>query len=362
MNRRWRLGVLYGVVVGLLVVMGGWWVYFLSQEGAAYADLRLQKLANDRLHATFLLQTDPALRADPEGSLGGVFPHLVYRRNEAGVLVAEIDPEMVAEIRSEARRRRNMFIWEGLFFLLLLGAAATILMVAMRREREFKRARELFLAGATHEFKTPLASLRLYAQTLDREGLAEADRRRIRGRMIEDLKTLESLVNQVLAMSADDTFREEPRHRIDLAAEARAVLADLHGFFASHDARVESDLPEGHAILGQRLPLNLALRNLLQNAVKFSPRPAHVEVTLRRDGPWHRLAVRDRGPGIPRRLHGKVFECFYTGSDRRPGAGLGLYLVRRNVERLGGHVELQSGENQGATFTLVLPVYEGEGP
>ena len=253
-----------------------------------------------------------------------------------------------------------MFLWEGLFFLLLLGAAATILVVAQRREREFKRARELFLAGATHEFKTPLASLRLYAETLNREGLAETDQRRIRGLMIEDMKRLEGLVNQVLAMSGEDTFREEPRQRIDLAAEARAVLADMQGFFASHGAEVTADLPDGHAILGQRLPLNLALRNLVQNAVKFSPRPARVQVVLRRDERWQRLSVRDRGPGIPRRLHGKVFECFYTGSDQRPGAGLGLYLVRRNVERLGGRVELESGEGEGATFTLVLPVYEGE--
>jgi signal transduction histidine kinase len=255
-----------------------------------------------------------------------------------------------------------MFLWEGLFFLLLLLAAATILVVALRREREFKRARELFLAGATHEFKTPLASLRLYAETLNRAELPAAERGRIRGLMVEDIKRLEGLVNQVLAMSGEELFREEPRQRLDLAAECHAVLQDLAGYLAGRGARVTTDLPPHHEVLGQRLPLALALRNLIQNAVKFSPPPAAVDVRLRRRGRWHELAVRDRGPGIPRRLHAKVFECFYSGDEKRPGAGLGLYLVRRNAERLGGRVELRSAEGQGATFTLRLPAYEGEEP
>jgi signal transduction histidine kinase len=287
---------------------------------------------------------------------------LRYGQNAAGEITVEIDPAVVAEIRNEARSRRRMFLWEGLFFLLLLGAAATILVLALRREQEFKRARELFLAGATHEFKTPLASLRLYAETLNRPALTEEQRVGIRQSLVEIVKTLEGLVNQVLALSGDEAFREEPRRRLDLGDESRTVLADMSRYLRDHGARLTSDLPSGHAILGQRLAFNLTLRNLVQNAVKFSPRPAEIGIALRRQGRWHHLSVSDRGPGIPRRLQSKVFQCFYSGSKTQPGAGLGLYLVRRNTERLGGRVTLESTEGEGATFTLRLPAFEGEEP
>jgi signal transduction histidine kinase len=361
-DRRWKLGLIYGIVVGLLMLMGGWWVYFLTHEGAAAADVELQRLATERLHATFLLRVDPEITADPEGRLGEVFPSLRFRREADGTVSVAVDSTIVADIRARARRRRNMFLWEGLFFLLLLAAAATILLVAVRREQEFKRARELFLAGATHEFKTPLASLRLYTETLDRTGLAETDRARIRASMVDDIRQLEGLVNQVLALSGDEMFREEPRRRLDLAEECRTVLNELSGYIESQGALVTTELPDGHAILGQRLALGLALRNLIQNAIKFSPRPARVAITLRRRDRWHELSVADRGPGIPRKLQRKVFECFYSGSDRRPGAGLGLYLVRRSCERMGGRVELESTEGAGATFRISLPAYEGDEP
>ena len=118
-------------------------------------------------------------------------------------------------------------------------------------------------------------------------------------------------------------------------------------------------------MLGQALTLNLALRNLIHNAVRYSGESPRVTITLRREGAWHHLTVSDDGPGIARRLHAKVFECFYSGStaaggDQSAGTGLGLYLVKRNVETLGGRVELESAEQQGATFTVILPVYTGE--
>jgi signal transduction histidine kinase len=253
-----------------------------------------------------------------------------------------------------------MFLWEGLFILVLLGGAAAILVLALRREREFKRARALFLAGATHEFKTPLASLRLYTETLNRSGLAETDRTRIRAHMVEDIRKLEGLVNQILALSGDDAFREEPRRRLDVAAACRKVLADLQGYLEGRNAQVSAELPAGHYIRGQELAFDLIVRNLVQNAVKFSPEPARISIALARQDGWHRLSVADQGHGIPRRLHAKVFECFYSRSETQPGAGLGLYLVRRCVDRLGGRIELASEEGRGATFTVLLPVYEGE--
>ncbi len=351
-----RLGVFYVILVLLLLVMGAWWIYFLTSVGNDRAEYELQKLATEKLHATFLLQSDARLREDPRAWLGPSFPHLIFVKTDTGVEV-QVDPSVMRTIRKDARATRNMFLYEGIFFITLLVAGSTILYLSWRSEVKFKKTRELFLSGATHEFKTPLASLRLYTETLGREGLGETDRSHIQGRMVEDINRLDTLVDELLSMSADDTFARGPQARMDLAAECRAVLDDLRDFAADHGAELSLDAPAGTFILGRRLTFDLALRNLIVNAVRHSPTQVTVAVTVLAGDKWHRVKVTDNGPGIPRRLHEKVFECFYSGDkdSRHPGAGIGLHLVRRNIETMGGRTELESEEGAGSTFTLVLP-------
>lgn len=360
MNR--RRGILYGILVGLLLIIGVWWMYFLTHESTVHAEFRKQKLANDRLHAAFLIQSDPRVQAEPERWLGESFPHLVFQRTATGVDV-EINPLILQQIEREARKTRNMFLYEGLFFMVLLAAGSTILVLSWRSEARFVQARELFLAGATHEFKTPLASLKLYTETLGRQGLKEDDRQRIRERIVEDVTRLERLVNEVLAMSAEDSFSKGPRTVVDLVSETQSVIDDLRGFARDQDSFIEFHHQGQHLLLGQEVPFALALRNLIVNAVNHSDEGTSILVTLDREKNWHRLTVKDNGPGIPRRLHRKIFDCFYSGSrEGRPagGTGLGLYLVKRNVQAMGGRVELESEEGKGSAFTMVLPAHRSE--
>jgi len=333
------MGLLYGALVALLVVMGVWWMYFLTSEANVQADLQLQKMATDRLHATFLIQADPRVMDRPDELLKPSFPHLIFTRTARGLDVV-IDPTVVASIEAGARAKRRMFLFEGLFFLLLLIAGSGILIYSWRSEVRFKQSRELFLSGATHEFKTPLASLRLYTETLFREGLAESDRTRIRTNMLEDMGRLENLVNDVLALSAGDTFDQEPKVRLDLATEARHLVDDLARFAADREAEFVVEADPGAYVLGTRMTFALALRNLLVNAVTHSDHPVRVVVKVQAGRGHHRVIVGDNGPGIPRRLQNKVFECFYSGSreGRSGGAGIGLHLVQRNVESLGGRI------------------------
>lgn len=352
-----RLGLLYGILVGLLLTIGVWWVYFLTHEGQVYTEYRLQKLATDRLHASFLIQADQQIANDPQRYLDEAFPHLVYRRGAEGWDV-DIEPAAMARIRAESSTTRNMFLYEGLVFLLLLAAGSTILMLSVRSEMRFKQARELFLAGATHELKTPLASLRLYAETLGREGLKAEDRQRIHGSMVEDVGRLETLVDEVLSMSADDTFDQGPRQRLDLHEECDTVLEDLRRFAGDSGVSINLEGPRGATIFGNRTTFALALRNLVINAMRHCPAPVRIDVSVQAGQRWHRVTVRDDGPGIPRRLHDKIFECFFSESRDRAqsrGAGLGLYLVKRNVDILGGSVELDSDEGRGSAFCMVLP-------
>ncbi len=359
---RTRMGFLYGTLVALLVIMGLWWTYFLTGETNSRADLQVQKMTTDRLHASFLLQVEPQLMDESGDFLRTSFPHLIFRHT-ADCVDVQIDPAVLASIAAEASSKRRMFLFEGLFFLLLLSAGSGILIYSWRSEVRYKQTRELFLSGVTHEFKTPLASLHLYTETMCREGLSETDRTRIGANMLEDMKRLENLVDDVLALSAGDTFARGVPVRLELLAEAQLVLNDLARFAADRGAEFTLVGETEAWILGNRMTLALALRNLLVNAVKHSPEPVRVTVTVASGAGAHQLIVSDDGPGIPRRLHSKVFECFYSGSHegRRRGAGLGLHLVRQNIESLGGRIELDSEEGQGSTFTVTLPAAGKEG-
>jgi signal transduction histidine kinase len=359
-----KLGLYYAILVTLIIAIGVWWVYFMTQESHNYERYMFQRYTTDQIHAQYLIKTVSDVAHNPIGMLGETYPHLSFRRSSSGW-----DVQVIAEahqaVHKEASRRRRMFVTEGITFVLLLFAGTTILTLAFRRERDFKRARELFLAGATHEFKTPLASLRLYTETLNRPDLADDKRARIRRTMLEDVDRLEGMVEQILAVSREEELGREPDERLDVGHEADLVMEDLAPLLDGMGAQVTTDLPAGLCVFGEKTALSVALRNLVQNAALYSPPPAVISVSLIQHSRKIHLSVADKGPGIARKDRQRIFESFArldapAGSlnKRPPGSGLGLYLVDRYVKSLGGSIELESEEGSGSTFTLVLPATE----
>lgn len=362
MRRRPRNGIWYGLLVALIVAQGTWWVIYQTREGHRYEEAEGRRLAAERRAAEALLV--PHRDAPDPAALRRDFPELRFGDAPDGVPRVEISPDVLRAIHDEAARRRRMFQFEGTFFLVLLAAGTLVLVLAHRAEGRFRSSREILLAGITHEFRTPLASLRLWAETLQRPGLDGDAKRRICGRLLEDAVRLESLVGQVLAAGRGGEMDPRLFEPLDAGREAQDVLREMEGYLRSKQARIAAELPEGHEFLGQREPFAVALRNLVQNAAKYSPAPATIDVRLTRDGKWLRLAVQDRGPGIAARDHRRIFESF-TRLDEAPdpgtsthGAGLGLFLVKRNAEAMGGSVQLESEPGRGSTFTLLLPVRE----
>jgi signal transduction histidine kinase len=355
------ISITYWLLLVLMITQSSWWVIYLSREGDRYLELQQQRFQADRLHAAYLMRTYPEIAGDPATHLRANFPHLHFQRVETGWDI-HVDSAVEDFARREADRRSAMFLGEGIFFLVLILAGSVLLTLAYRREMSFRRTRELFLAGVSHEFRTPLASLQLYSETLERPDLEECRRNEILKHMQEDVSRLDGMVGQVLAASRAEGSMIDRSELLNVRIEVADVLRGLGAFFAGEGAEVETGLSDDCHILGNRQLFSVALRNLLENAVRYSPKPARIELRLESDELECRLSVRDRGPGIPRHLRKKIFQSFFRVGEagRRPGGvrgtGLGLYLVKRTAQELGGKIELESKVGEGSTFTLVLPV------
>ncbi|HEY8490169.1 MAG TPA: GAF domain-containing protein [Dehalococcoidia bacterium] len=254
---------------------------------------------------------------------------------------------------------------------LALGIAAQAA-VALDNARLYQEAqrviqqREEFLSIASHELKTPLTTVKGYAQLLERQlRSTQAEDERLH-RMMEQLKSqirrLEVLVADLLDISRLQQGRLELRPEpVDLQPLAAEVLARFeHAPDRTPAHTLVLDAPEAVAGVWDRDRLDQVLTNLLSNALKYSPEGGEVRVTLRRHGDTAELAVSDQGIGIPAEEQARLFSPFSrasTGGHHIEGVGLGLYITQQIVARHQGEITVESAPGRGSRFTVRLPLH-----
>ena len=297
-------------------------------------------------HRDFLFR----VRAGPDTPA----PWTLVAAHRAGSLEAAVD----------AARTRNLAVSGGILALLLI--AGGMLLASAHRSARIARQQVEFVASLTHELRTPLAAIRSAGENLSDGVIADAERVRAYGDLIQrEGKRLSALIEASLAQAGIEARPESLRagsaslpHAVAEAIEAFRPLASARG--ASVEASLPRDLP---AVTGDEPALRTLIENLLSNAIKYGGENGRVTVEAGSDDRHVRVAVRDRGPGIPDADLPRIFEPFYrgrgTGAD---GSGLGLALVRRIVEALGGRIAVESRPSDGTTFTVFLPRAAGAGP
>lgn len=261
------------------------------------------------------------------------------------------------------RRIVPMALGIPFFALLIVGVALnTIFLVREVRRNE---RHDAFLSAVTHELKTPIASIHLYIETLQRRQLDEAQRSEFYTRMLADSDRLLATIEQVLKAGE---VGQRARSSVRLPVDMRALVQEcIHTTLIRHHLESkaitltidETLLPM--MVRGDPDELQTALLNVLGNAVKYSPNGAEVRVALSVEhDAWVRVSVTDRGIGIPAADLKRIFRRFYRVPSRAvlrtKGTGLGLYLVRTIARQHGGDVTAQSdGEGRGATVSMQLP-------
>ena len=261
--------------------------------------------------------------------------------------------------------RRGVLAILGVVFFLLIIAGMVLNTIFLVREIRRNEQHDSFINAVTHELKTPVASIRLYLQTLQARELDDEKRREFYRVMLEDSDRLLHTIDQVLrAGSTGPRFRRLEKARVDLGAVARECVELARTRFHLAEAAMTYEERVGAArpiVLGDPDELKAAVWNLIDNAVKYSTAGVDIKVALEEaDGDRLALRVIDRGVGISPAELKRIFRRFYrvpaAVAFRVKGSGLGLFIVRSVARKHGGRAFAESeGAGRGATFTLMLP-------
>jgi signal transduction histidine kinase len=246
--------------------------------------------------------------------------------------------------------------------LMLLGGLYLVY-TNVKREVHLARLKSDFVANVSHELKTPLALIRLFAETLDLGRVSSPERAREYYRVInKESNRLTQLINNILDFSRIEAGRKQYRFAtVDVCRVVDEVLEAYRYPIEQQDFKLEvvfaEDVPEVQA---DAEALSQALLNLLNNAIKYSRDEKHIKVEVSAKDDRVLVSVTDRGIGVAKADQKRIFEKFFRAEDslvhETKGSGLGLALVSHIMEAHGGSVELQSAPGRGSTFTLVLPV------
>jgi two-component system OmpR family sensor kinase len=235
----------------------------------------------------------------------------------------------------------------------LVGALNNLL---ARLQAAFEQQRSL-TADAAHALRTPLAAVTLQAQLARRAAEGPA-RDAALDRLEAGIKRVSHLVAQLLALARlDPDAAREPAVSLDLALLAQEAVAELQPLAEGAQLDLEVTLPASAPIQGHEAPLRMAVTNLLDNAMRYTPAGGRVSVRLVEEAAGYRLGVSDTGPGLPADERERVFDRFTRGRDTAaPGSGLGLAIVREVARLHGGRAWIEDGPGgRGLTVSLWLP-------
>lgn len=327
--------------------------------------VRYTAAVRDELVSSYEREAEMAQHLLDEGAtpaaIAAQWPHLSVEGDRAVV-----SPEEIRRIDDSRSRRLNQYGWEGSFFLVVLVGGIGVIAAALRQRQALHRREENFVAAVSHEFKSPLASLRLSAETLARRKPDEATAERLSARMVGDVERLESMVTNILdAARLDDRSRHYDTGTVELSRSAARIVDRVACQASLRGVVLTASVPEDALVRADRTALEAVIENLLRNALKSVAANGGGEVRLaaERDGTHWRIEVIDDGLGFESAEAARLFEKFYRPGDemrrRTEGTGLGLYIVKKFVEEHGGRVRAASdGPGRGATFRIWWPACE----
>ena len=271
------------------------------------------------------------------------------------------DDFFYAEKYDRIIKARNLktaqYLGEGATFMLLILAGAIFVFRAVRRELRSGTQQQNFMMAITHELKTPIAVAKLNLETLQKWKLDEIQQKRLLYNTLEETNRLDALCSNLLLSSQ----MEAGGYRITNEEQAFSLIVNkcADNFSARYPQReITKEIATDVFVVGDQFLLEIAINNLLGNAVKYSPKEKPVNVSLMQEGNVAVLKIKDEGHGIPNAEKKKIFQKFYrTGNEatrRAKGTGLGLYLTKNIAQTQNGNIIIQDNPAGGSIFVFSL--------
>lgn len=269
--------------------------------------------------------------------------------------------QKLAKIKADERRKNLQYIGEGITFFLVIVAGAGVVFYMVRRQLKQSQQQQNFMMALTHELKTPIAVAKLNLETLQKRKLEEAQQQRLIQTTLQEANRLNALCNNMLLSSQIDarglTISTE---EINLSDIVTGCCNDYTMRFP--DKKINSSVAHDLFVNGDRLLLQMAVNNLIDNAVKYSPKDGSIAITLALLQRQAVLTVADTGKGIEESEKEKVFTKFYrignAATKAAKGTGLGLYLTKKIVQEHNGNITVTDNVPTGCIFTLAIPVLD----
>lgn len=264
------------------------------------------------------------------------------------------------EIHERYLRQKLMIIGEGSVFLLLLMIGGIRLWLTFKKEIALARQQKNFLLSVTHELKSPLASMKLSLQTILKRVTLEDKFRKLAENSVEDVDRLTALVDNILyAARMEDASFVLTKEMENISALSNAVVEKVAA--ANPDAaHIHTSIEENVLLETDKMAFTSLLQNLVENAIKYSPVPAEVEVHLHKSGNSILLQVKDNGIGIPENERDAIFHKFYRigNEDTRntKGTGIGLFIVKKIADMHRGIITVADNTPKGTIITIEFPV------
>lgn len=270
------------------------------------------------------------------------------------------DPHYIIKanaVLNEKRRGTAKYMGEGITFLALILAGAFIVYRSIRKQMALSSLQRNFMMAITHELKTPIATTRLTLETLQKRKLDEIQQQKLLTNALSETNRLNILTNNILlaAQMEEKKFRRENEPLL-LTNLANSIVNDYRNRYPKRT--IECHIEEGIYLNGDELLIQIALSNLIDNAIKYSPTQATVVIDLIQSNQYIELKVTDSGPGIKDAEKKLIFQKFYRSGDettrKTKGTGLGLYLTRKIIEHHNGDIFVIDHKPHGSIFVIRL--------
>jgi len=276
----------------------------------------------------------------------------INKNNNPVLYQTEIEKIQLAYSREKAK-----YIGEGSIFLLLILIGAAFVYRSIRKQFNLQQQQQNFMMAVTHELKTPISVARLNLETLQKYTLDPEKQKKLIKNALDETTRLNFLTNNILTASQlESSGYKSSREELDLSTLLKDCIVDFKNRFP--DRNFKDEIEEDADVKGDPLLLQMLINNLLENAIKYSPKESTISALLKKYRSGIELQIKDQGAGISDEEKKKVFTKFYrVGNEatrKTQGTGLGLYLCRKIAKYHNADIAVTNNEPCGSIFTVVF--------